>query len=487
MAILSQGFLGDASGKIGNVIFRRWKRKNVAQQYQPKVRNPKSPAQVLQRNRMKVVNQLLKPYKDVAVAIFGCNGKSGLPPWSQIVQANVKICSDPDTFSLSNLKIPGSKICYYKAPANLAHEVKYIPDIDSCQTEFNPEAFINNRVGLFMLLLENNNATGLQQPIFGPFFGWGICLSYDRGWEDDEYWAVGINFSGPGSAWLCAVGRQINEPEKSGVIGMTYQNNIVPVLPVEWPSTFNGLTDTIPGSAVTLSIEDVSGVKYLKATVDFSKCTIPDFTGTIINVWARGTNGDILVVYDNPILITDSNSFKFQINMGLVAGQFYFCFLPTGTGVGRPWRVFWDFSDKSVPFLKFINSFKTSARGLFADPVAEGFSGLYFDYADLFLDAWIANEMEKKYPHPPQQHILTINNSSSVSTISANGVVFSGSQSFTFDSGFECQLIVIPGVGESFAAWAGEDAASIIPGMEKLHSSIIMSKDMVIQATWESS
>ncbi len=44
MAKLSNGFLGDASGKLGNVVFSRWKRINTARAYQGNISDANSPA-----------------------------------------------------------------------------------------------------------------------------------------------------------------------------------------------------------------------------------------------------------------------------------------------------------------------------------------------------------------------------------------------------------------------------------------------------------
>jgi hypothetical protein len=46
MARLSNGFLGTASGKIGNVVFSKWRRIDTARQYQPDIQDANSPAQI---------------------------------------------------------------------------------------------------------------------------------------------------------------------------------------------------------------------------------------------------------------------------------------------------------------------------------------------------------------------------------------------------------------------------------------------------------
>ena len=53
MATVKNGFLGDAIGKIGNVIFRKWNSLITVSKYQPLVKNPNTLAQQLQRQKIK--------------------------------------------------------------------------------------------------------------------------------------------------------------------------------------------------------------------------------------------------------------------------------------------------------------------------------------------------------------------------------------------------------------------------------------------------
>lgn len=55
---LIQGITGGISGKMGNAVFRQRHGETVITQYQPKVANPKSDGQTLQRARFKLVSQL---------------------------------------------------------------------------------------------------------------------------------------------------------------------------------------------------------------------------------------------------------------------------------------------------------------------------------------------------------------------------------------------------------------------------------------------
>ena len=63
MATVKNGFLGDAIGKLGNVVFRKWNSLITASKYQPMVNNPNSSAQQLQRLRIKNLALSLQPFK----------------------------------------------------------------------------------------------------------------------------------------------------------------------------------------------------------------------------------------------------------------------------------------------------------------------------------------------------------------------------------------------------------------------------------------
>jgi len=72
MARLSNGFLGNASGKIGNVVFARWRNIFTARQYQPDIEDAKTPAQLKQRSRMVALLQFLKPLNKSFHQAFQC-------------------------------------------------------------------------------------------------------------------------------------------------------------------------------------------------------------------------------------------------------------------------------------------------------------------------------------------------------------------------------------------------------------------------------
>ena len=89
MARLSNGFLGNASGKIGNVVFARWRNIFTARQYQPEIQDANTPAQQLQRTRMMALLQFLKPLNKSFIRRFNAALDKNSTPWAVAIKANM--------------------------------------------------------------------------------------------------------------------------------------------------------------------------------------------------------------------------------------------------------------------------------------------------------------------------------------------------------------------------------------------------------------
>ena len=79
MATINQGILGGFSGKIGNVVGRTWRGKNVLRSAPRKSTKPISAAQQRQRDKFKCVLQFLTPLKGILTETFGANVGSKTP------------------------------------------------------------------------------------------------------------------------------------------------------------------------------------------------------------------------------------------------------------------------------------------------------------------------------------------------------------------------------------------------------------------------
>lgn len=133
MALLKQGFLGDACGKLGNVVFSRWRDLQTVRQYQPDVDDANTEAQQKQRSRMLSLLQFLKPINKTFIRFFNSSLAKATTPWAKAIKDNMPaVCSDgcvnPNLFSLGNPRYPAFEIS----------KATYNPIIDLCSVEYKP-------------------------------------------------------------------------------------------------------------------------------------------------------------------------------------------------------------------------------------------------------------------------------------------------------------------------------------------------------------
>jgi hypothetical protein len=105
MAKVQQGFLGNASGKLGSVVFAKNRKTNTVRKHQPIIQDKKSPAQLTQRQAMKVITSTLAPLKNNFIPFFnkGISGKAS--PWSYAIKQNINSLDINGNFDLSKLQL----------------------------------------------------------------------------------------------------------------------------------------------------------------------------------------------------------------------------------------------------------------------------------------------------------------------------------------------------------------------------------------------
>lgn len=67
MAKLNGGLFSKLKGKVGGVVFQQYEGLNVSKEYQPNVKNPNSPSQVLNRAVFKLASQFVALYQYVVI------------------------------------------------------------------------------------------------------------------------------------------------------------------------------------------------------------------------------------------------------------------------------------------------------------------------------------------------------------------------------------------------------------------------------------
>jgi hypothetical protein len=88
MAIIRSVAVGAAKGKVGNLVYSRNAGRTIAREYQPSVKNPRTPEQLAQRSKMKEVVVLYDALRDVLKGSFA-GRKRTLSVFNAFVSANV--------------------------------------------------------------------------------------------------------------------------------------------------------------------------------------------------------------------------------------------------------------------------------------------------------------------------------------------------------------------------------------------------------------
>ena len=147
MARVKQGFLGNASGKLGTVVFAKWRKTNTVRKHQPVIQDKKSPEQLTQRQVLKIVSQFLAPLKNNFIPFFnkGISGKAS--PWSYAIKQNISALDINGNFDLSKLQLGKPSL-----PAPIIQSVIFDPFIDQVNIKFNSNiSSVSNDNSLFFI------------------------------------------------------------------------------------------------------------------------------------------------------------------------------------------------------------------------------------------------------------------------------------------------------------------------------------------------
>lgn len=140
MAKLSNGFLGDASGKLGNVVFSKWKRINTARAYQGKISDANSPAQRAQRLRMSALQAFLSPLNNNFIKFFNSRFAVNSTPWAKAIKDNMPAVDELGNIDLSKITFGNNRL-----PAAKIISSDYDPFIDCLKIKYDyPDSMTSN-------------------------------------------------------------------------------------------------------------------------------------------------------------------------------------------------------------------------------------------------------------------------------------------------------------------------------------------------------
>ena len=197
MARLTNGFLGNASGKLGNVVFAKWRDLYTARQYQPDIHDANSPAQRAQRSRMVALLQYLKPLNKNFIAFLNSKECKGSTPWAKAIKDNMRAiasngCLIPEMLSFGNPKY---------APVEISGVV-YNPFIDQVTVKYSPGSHPVTQVRypyiINSVLGQYKSPSGLpafdtRYPMVNMPSGSFFCSFYDDNHEHvfENWWSCG--------------------------------------------------------------------------------------------------------------------------------------------------------------------------------------------------------------------------------------------------------------------------------------------------------
>jgi len=196
MALIVNGFLGDAIGKLGNVVFRKWNSLITASKYQPLVTNPNTALQQLQRGKIKFLSLLLRPFKDSIIPLNFKNRQGRSTSWAEAIRANYPLLDDTGKMEFKDLILSGGNLL---PPVIL--EASYNPFINQFFVKYNLENLGDIDTGRIRLtatglkLLDNSfNTDNICKLPFKNYFSsyinemilpdWPLNYDFDNAWSE---------------------------------------------------------------------------------------------------------------------------------------------------------------------------------------------------------------------------------------------------------------------------------------------------------------
>lgn len=140
MAKLNNGFLGDASGKIGNVVFSKWRNIRTARAYNGNPTDPNTQAQQIQRLRMTALQAFLSPLNNNFIKFFNSRFAVNSTPWSKAIKDNMPAVDELGNIDLSKITFGNNRL-----PAAKIISSDYDPFIDCLKIKYDyPDSMTSN-------------------------------------------------------------------------------------------------------------------------------------------------------------------------------------------------------------------------------------------------------------------------------------------------------------------------------------------------------
>ncbi|HBX53564.1 MAG: hypothetical protein A2309_03330 [Bacteroidetes bacterium RIFOXYB2_FULL_35_7] len=466
MARIKQGFLGNASGKLGNVVFSKWRDQHTARQYQPDVHDAKTPAQLKQRNRMYALLQFLKPLNKNFIKFFNSNIAKGSTPWAVAIKNNMKCVSDEGCIELEELEL-GDPEC----PELEISKVVYNPFIDQTSFSYNAKSIIPKSVpfpyiGVSVLgkykTLDGTHEFDTRHVLCFLPPGHFFCSIYTETaeWAFDNWW-------GGGMFWMMFYDTYDMDRHCNPNNGLTKPVYFKPTSMIEG---FNTLVkeNPVPKDAITWEYQTIEKKNFLVFNIDYKKTQIKNPKDYFIRFWKVSIGDGTTQQFDAVDWDLSLKSFKAEL-IDSVARRasivLYSVYKKSGEQVACFNRFYIDKNIESKEFPYFWQLFTC----WYANPSSFvlngrqcGFCGsvdeLFSDFIQLYEQGVIHNGGE---PEPPTEYILRMGDDPN-GKIEISGFVHEEGDIYYYTEKTNAVFVPKPNPGYVFSAWVGVDSGDVI-------------------------
>jgi hypothetical protein len=466
MARISNGFLGNASGKLGNVVFSKWKEIYTARQYQPDIHDANSQAQQKQRSRMVSLLQFLKPLNKNFIKFFNTPFAKGSTPWAIAIHDNMKIVSPDGCVSLQNFSLG---------------EPKY-PPFEIFDVSYNP--FTNQTHFQY----KKPNADFQNDPF--PYFAPCVLGKYKSDSGLHEFDIRHLLCSLPEGHFWCSIyegfDEHVYDNSWSGTrFWMIYYDSydvdkiINPALNVSAPVYFEAAPtlegfntnindNLVPVDAITWEYKQGSSDWYLDFYCDFSKTELTKPSDYTLIFWFNALTHNNHYFQGPYEWDLQESSFESLIGAEGFNGSIialYAIFNKKGEQVSAFNRFYIEKGSDSVVFPYFEQLFKCK----FSHPASFVLSGNQCGFCGN-IDT-LFNELFSLWEQgfvPEEENPLVIPEANLKLKTSSNGVVLvhgqirEEEQDFVFEKNKMAELIPKPEAQHVFSTWKGDDAEFVV-------------------------
>jgi hypothetical protein len=466
MARLSNGFLGTASGKIGNVVFSKWRRIDTARQYQPDIQDANSPAQIRQRSRMVALLQFLKPLNKNFIQLFNSPLSVSTTPWAVAIKANMSAVSPEGILPLEKFILGDPR---FAAPE--LTDIIFNPFLNQSSFAFNPFNNPNAQTPYPIISCSvlgkyiSDAATHefdtrhlLRNFPAGKFF----CSIYSDQFtnEFDNWWAGGL-------FWMICLETYFKTKFNNVSDGLSY-----PVFFQTTPIVEGFNTDVkenpVPKEAITWVYAEDASIWSLIFTMDFTKTTLANPANHTLIMWAVSLVDGTAEQSEPMEWDLANNTFTIPIGPGGYLGSsiiLYSIFKKTGKQVSCFNRFYIEKGSDDVvyPYFEQLFNCNYSHPASFILPENTcGFTGSIDELFAEFIELWEQGIIHDGTSPAPviEFSMLTIIEGSG--TLVIKNYTHQDGDTYYFVLDTKAGLRPVPDSHFVFSHWSGPDAADIV-------------------------